>query len=286
MVALSLVCGCSPTRVFFVPPSRHLLCSLCDENFNEVVLPCAGGHTFCRACVRNWFNFNRICPACREAIPANAALVPNRLARAQVDELRVRCRFGVKAEGDGWVADEAGCPAQLSLDGAAAHEATCGFATFPDCGVGVRFASLTCFTYVQKFALPYAARDERVACGPASRPDRPVGQPRARLSRASCDIPAGHVLKSSPRNPQRWWMMLRCCCSRRTRRSRRCVTFAWMRKRLFHGTDSAALICWRFSQRIRCRELASSPWHPKPWRTKTRGLGWAEWQWVFVSSPC
>ena len=132
----------SPTRVFFVPPSRHLLCSLCDDHFNEVVLPCAGGHTFCRACVLRWFEMQRTCPECRAAIPANAVLVPNRTVKAQVDELRVRCCFGVKEEGDGWVADEAGCPAQLSLDGAAAHEATCGFATttcpFAGCGVELR----------------------------------------------------------------------------------------------------------------------------------------------------
>ena len=132
----------SPTRVFFVPPSRHLLCSLCDEHFNEVVLPCAGGHTFCRACVLRWFERQRTCPVCVAAIPVYAVLAPNRIVLAMVDELRVRCRFGVKEEGDGWVADEAGCPAQLTLDGAAAHEAACGFATiacpFAGCGVELR----------------------------------------------------------------------------------------------------------------------------------------------------
>ena len=128
-----------------MPPSRHLLCSLCDDHFNEVVLPCAGGHTFCRECVLRWFERQRTCPECRAAIPASftAATMPaNRLVKAMVDELRVRCRFGVKEEGDGWVADEAGCPAQLSLDGAAAHEAACGFATttcpFAGCGVQLR----------------------------------------------------------------------------------------------------------------------------------------------------
>ena len=50
----------SPTRVFFVPPSRHLLCSLCDDHFKEIVLPC--GHTFCRACVVRWFERQRTCP--------------------------------------------------------------------------------------------------------------------------------------------------------------------------------------------------------------------------------
>ena len=117
MAAVGVRRARSLTRVFFVAPSRHLLCNLCNENFNEVVLPCAGGHTFCRECVLRWFERQRTCPECRAAIPANAALLPNRLAMAQVDELRVRCRFGVKEEGDGWVADEAGCPAQLPLDG-------------------------------------------------------------------------------------------------------------------------------------------------------------------------
>ena len=135
----------SPTRVFFVPPSRHLLCSLCDDHFNEVVLPCAGGHTFCRECVLRWFARQRTCPECRVSIPASFSAVTmpaHRLVKAMVDELRVRCRFGMKEEGDGWVADEAGCPARLTLDGAVAHEAACGFATtacpFAGCGVELR----------------------------------------------------------------------------------------------------------------------------------------------------
>ena len=130
----------SPTRVFFVPPFRHLSCTLCDDNFKELNLPC--GHTFCRACVVRWFERQRTCPECRVNIPPGAPLPTNWTVRAQVDELRVRCRFGVKEEGDGWVADEACCPARLSLDGAAAHEAACGFATttcpFAGCGVELR----------------------------------------------------------------------------------------------------------------------------------------------------
>ena len=154
----------SPTRVFFVPPSRHLLCSLCDENFIEVVLPCAGGHNFCRACVLRWFERQRTCPECRAAIPANAALLPNRAVMAQVDELRVRCRFGLKEEGDGWVVDVTGCPAQLSLDGAAAHEAACGFASiacpFAGCGVALRRDESD--THDATFAVAHA-RGERAA---------------------------------------------------------------------------------------------------------------------------
>ena len=103
-------------------------------------LPC--GHTFCRACVVRWFERQRTCPECRVNTPPGAPLPTNWTVRAQVDELRVRCRFGLKEEGDGWVADEAGCPARLSLDGAAAHEAACGFATttcpFAGCGAELR----------------------------------------------------------------------------------------------------------------------------------------------------
>ena len=130
----------SPTRVSFVPPSRHLSCTLCDYNFKEVNLPC--GHMVCRACVLRWFARQRTCPECRVDIPPGAPLPTNWTVRAMMDELRVRYRFGVKEEGDGWVADEAGCPARLSLDGAAAHEATCGFATttcpFAGCGASLR----------------------------------------------------------------------------------------------------------------------------------------------------
>ena len=150
---------------FFVPSSRHLLCSLCDDNFKEVVLPC--GHTFCRDCVLRWFERQHTCPECRADTGPGAPLPTNWMARAQVDELRVRCRFGVKEEGDRWVADEAGCPAQLTLDGAAAHEATCGFATttcpFAGCGVELRRSELE--AHHATFAVAHARgeRDARLA---------------------------------------------------------------------------------------------------------------------------
>ena len=90
------------------------------------------------------------------------------MARSQVDELRVRCRFGVKEEGDGWVADEAGCPAQLPLDGAAAHEAACGFATTPcpfaGCGVALRRSESDAYDAAFAAAHARGERAARVAC--------------------------------------------------------------------------------------------------------------------------
>ena len=189
----------SPTRVFFVPPSRHLLCSLCDEHFNAVVLPCAGGHTFCRACVLRWFARQRTCPECRAAIPANATLVPSRLVKAMVDELRVRCRFGVKEEGDGWVADEEGCPAQLSLDGAAAHEATCGFATTtcPFAGCGVELGRNQTDAHDAAFALAHARGEQAARLAGAAASASRFAAMEARLSEVENRHRAGWVLRKT-----------------------------------------------------------------------------------------
>ena len=130
------------------------------------MLPC--GHTFCRECVVRWFERQRTCPECRADTAPGAPLPTNWTVRAQVNELRVRCRFGVKEEGDRWVADEAGCPAQLSLDGAAAHEAACGFATTtcPFTGCGVELRRNEADAHDAAFALAHA-RGERAARVPS-----------------------------------------------------------------------------------------------------------------------
>ena len=140
--------GRSPERVYVTPPADVLHCAVCLDVLSAPVSLPACGHTYCRACVASILAkpaAQRKCPTCRSDVSRGvvaAALPLNWLAKAQIDALRVRCRFGVKEEGDGWVADEAGCPAQLSLDGAAAHEATCGFTTtacpFAGCGVELR----------------------------------------------------------------------------------------------------------------------------------------------------
>ena len=47
-----------------------------------------------------------------------------------IDELRCRCRFGMRAADDGessWVIDADSCAEALPLEALAAHEETCGF---------------------------------------------------------------------------------------------------------------------------------------------------------------
>ena len=140
--------GRSPERVYVTPPAEVLHCAVCLDVLSAPVSLPACGHTYCRACVAFILAkpaAQRKCPTCRSDISRGvvaAALPLNWIVKAQIDALCVRCRFGVKEEGDGWVADEAGCPARLSLDGAAAHEAACGFATttcpFAGCGFELR----------------------------------------------------------------------------------------------------------------------------------------------------
>lgn len=83
------------------------------------VHPC--GHTFCRAC-----------PSCRSPFDVHS-LAPSILARNALDDLRLRCRFGVKEDADGkWVANEDSCNAVLSLSAVADHEANaCDFTPHP-----------------------------------------------------------------------------------------------------------------------------------------------------------
>ena len=92
----------------------------------------ACGHTYCRACVASILSkpaAQRKCPTCRSDASRGvvaAALPLNWIVKAQIDALRVRCRFGVKEEGDRWVADEAACDFATT---------TCSFA---GCGVELR----------------------------------------------------------------------------------------------------------------------------------------------------
>ena len=140
--------GRLPERVYVTPPAEVLHCAVCLDVLSAPVSLPACGHTYCRACVASILAkpaAQRKCPTCRSDISRGvvaAALPLNWIVKAQIDALCVRCRFGVKEEGGRWVADEAGCPAQLTLDGTAAHEAACGFATtacpFAGCGVELR----------------------------------------------------------------------------------------------------------------------------------------------------
>ena len=162
--------SCSPERVYVTPPADVLHCAVCLNVLSAPVSLPACGHTYCRACVATILAkpaAQRKCPTCRSDVSQGvvaAALPLNWVVKATVDALRVHCRFGVKEEGGRWVADEAGCPAQLTLDGAAAHEAACGFATttcpFAGCGAVLRRDQTE--THDAAFAVAHA-RGERAA---------------------------------------------------------------------------------------------------------------------------
>ena len=145
--------GRSPERVYATPPSKSLECVVCLNILSDSVSLPACGHTFCRGCVASVLAkpaAQRKCPNCRKGVApsvAAAALPLNWTVKSFLDALRVRCRAALllRREGGGRRVGggQAGCPAQLTLDGAAAHEATCGFATtvicpFAGCGVELR----------------------------------------------------------------------------------------------------------------------------------------------------
>ena len=154
-----------PLRVYVMPVAEWLKCAVCLDVLAEPVSLLVCGHTFCSACVAPILAkpaAQRKCPNCRAGVAANIATNWN--VKEAIGALRVRCRFGVKEEGDGWVADEAGCSAQLSLDGAAAHEAECGFAviTCPFAGCGVALRRNQANAHDATFAVAHA-RGERAA---------------------------------------------------------------------------------------------------------------------------
>ena len=132
-----------PGRVWVMPPSPDLECSVCTEIFvDPVVLAC--GHTFCRACAVRWFNAPaKRCPVARCPASANSqpATLPSAYALKNMAEaLRVYCRYGLREDERGeWVCDAAGCQAQLCRADVAAHEAACEHALeacpFAGCGV-------------------------------------------------------------------------------------------------------------------------------------------------------
>ena len=106
----------SPERVYITSPAEVLHCTVCLDVLSAPVSLPACGHTYCRACVATILAkpaAQRKCPTCRRDVSRGvvAAVLPlNWVVKATVDALRVRCRFGLKEEGGGWVADEAELP--------------------------------------------------------------------------------------------------------------------------------------------------------------------------------
>ena len=141
-------------RVYGTEPGASLLCGVCGDVYNvPVSLPC--GHTFCRSPCATRSLQRRAplshanttglpeCPLCRAPVTVSADKLSVAWALKEVVEaLVVHCRYGLKEVRGVWGPDEAGCPALLPLNDAAAHEATCGFAfitcPFAGCGVVLR----------------------------------------------------------------------------------------------------------------------------------------------------
>lgn len=73
---------------------------------------------------------------------SSASLPVNWSLRGFIDELRIRCRNGVKTVNGLLVPDEGGCPAVISLEEEASHQANCPFAfvvcSFAGCGTRLR----------------------------------------------------------------------------------------------------------------------------------------------------
>ena len=79
----------------------HMLkCSLCLDLFEDPVSLASCGHTFCRQCALDTLKQKRECPLDRKPCTgrgAGASLFnPNFTAKAGIDALRVRCRWGLR----------------------------------------------------------------------------------------------------------------------------------------------------------------------------------------------
>ena len=116
------------------PPLDSLSCTICFElfgnNHREPVTLTVCGHSFCRRCATSSLTAKRQCPNCRKECARTGAVdslvIPNFTAKDALDELRVHCRFGLRADGaDGWEKDPEGCPALVKRGDKVAHEQKC-----------------------------------------------------------------------------------------------------------------------------------------------------------------
>eukprot|EP01102_Stenamoeba_stenopodia_P003125 TRINITY_DN13058_c0_g1_i1.p1 TRINITY_DN13058_c0_g1~~TRINITY_DN13058_c0_g1_i1.p1 ORF type:complete len:617 (+),score=88.99 TRINITY_DN13058_c0_g1_i1:171-2021(+) len=124
--------------MFVTPPPSVLFCELHNSLLsNPVIAKC--GHTFCRSCIVGHITKDGCCPLDKTPLKERGLIV-NRALATQIDELLVRCRYGLKKEvdpsgGHKWVTDPNGCTATVKLSGREEHEKKCGFgpAACPQC---------------------------------------------------------------------------------------------------------------------------------------------------------
>ncbi len=98
------------------PPSTSLLCSICQDIFQDPVINPACSHSFCRICIYQAVQMANRCPLCRAPL-SNDKVHPNLALAGLIGDLRAWCRYR-----------ELGCTTQLALDDIAAHEKSCSFA--------------------------------------------------------------------------------------------------------------------------------------------------------------
>lgn len=110
--------------VFIEPPNPTLFCLLCKQVFKDpIIAPC--GHTFCRRCVTQ--SKFTICP---DDLTSLSVCVTNLALQAQIGELYINCRFGVKLANDGMTheVDPSRCPVTMKINERKAHELSCEYA--------------------------------------------------------------------------------------------------------------------------------------------------------------
>jgi hypothetical protein len=140
-----------PDALFVAPVDELFRCPICACVLRDAV-QCGAQHCFCQPCLMRALAEKSACPLCREVLEP-AEVQPNRMVRAMVERLTVRCahaRRGCTTEvaissWESHVAQcvfrrtecpNAGCAARVRLYQLQAHVSTCRYARIicPGCG--------------------------------------------------------------------------------------------------------------------------------------------------------
>jgi len=114
--------------LFVLPPPSSLLCSLHSGVFNSPVVSTPCGCTFCESCILGSLSNYSTCPNHCNTPLTQKQLTRNISMEEKIDDLLIRCRFGVKKNENGTLAvDNNGCPLWLPLGTRNSHESKCPF---------------------------------------------------------------------------------------------------------------------------------------------------------------
>eukprot|EP00873_Tetraselmis_striata_P010449 jgi/Tetstr1/430713/TSEL_020505.t1 len=139
--------GRTQVFLFTSPPPPDFYCPLSGKLLAEPVLT-PYGHTFSKEPLLAHVRATGQCPVTQKPL-SESQLKPNLLARTMVEELEVRCPYGVRLGAAGWEADPDGCHDTFKL--------------------GLRRAKLQACRY-RPVRCPYGGR----RCGPIPRLDLPL----------------------------------------------------------------------------------------------------------------